>query len=254
LAIGWQALIVALLAGFVGLAELVGRYRSDPRYALTQSAAAWIYIAVNAAAGVGALLLITAFDWKFGQTEHVDLWRILIAGFGAIAFFRSSLFVARVGGSSVGVGPSLVLGALLDACDRDVDRKSALAMSSSFRPDLLRGLDPDRVMFSLPVLCLALMQNFPAADQAQLGAELAGIRNDENLDPEAKMRAVMIQLSKALGSPLVLNVLANARTIFEPRPASAPVGVMDTGALIEQARKQLEDRGPTELQPDTGGT
>ncbi len=52
--------------------------------------------------------LVRAFGRDFGQPSHVTLWRVLIAGFGAIAVFRSSLFVAKVGGSEVNVGPMVI--------------------------------------------------------------------------------------------------------------------------------------------------
>lgn len=242
MAVGWQVLIVGLLAGFVGLAELVGRYRSDPKYVLRRSLAAWVYIAINAFAGVGALLLIRALDLRFGQTEHVELWQGLVAGFGAITFFRSSFFVAKIGGASVGIGPSLVLGALLDACDREVDRKSAEKMAEVMDDESLDGLDPASVMYALPVLSLALMQNFPAGEQAQLGAELAGIRNDETMSQQAKMRAVLVQLAKYLSGEVVMNVLKHGREAFiAPAPQSVQVAPPET--LIEQAKKELDESG-----------
>ncbi len=237
MAIGWQILIVVAFGGLVGLAELIGRYRSDPVYALRHSLAAWFYVFVNALAGVGALLLIRALGWTFGHASHVDLWRILVAGFGAIAFFRSSLFVTKIGGSSVGVGPSLVLGALLDASDREVDRKSAEMMSEVIRMEKLRDLDPGTVLFALPVLCLALMQNFPPSDQAQLGTELIVIRKDDTLSPQTKMRAVIIQLAKYLSPDLVAKVLTNAHDLFAvPQPVS-------TATVIEQARQIEKEKG-----------
>ncbi len=233
MAVGWQALIVASLAGFVGVAELLSRYRSDPKYVLGRLLA-WVYILINAFAGIGALLLIRAFGWKFGQTEHVDLWRVLVAGFGAIAFFRSSLFVTRIGGSVVGVGPSLVLGAVLDACDRAIDRKSAERLSQMIKPELSEGLDPDKIMTALPVLCLALMQNFPSGDQAQLGADLSNIRNDKTIALATRMQAVVIHLAKHLGEDVVRQVLENGREVFVTGPP-------DAQAVIEQAKRELVD-------------
>jgi hypothetical protein len=254
MAVGWQALVVAVIAAFVGLAELVARYRSDPGYALTRPLA-WLYIAVNAFAGVIALLLIRAFDWKFGQTENIDLFRILVAGFAAIAFFRTSFFTATIGGTTIGVGPSLVLGSLLDACDRDVDRKSAAKMAEIATDENLGDLDPGSVMSALPVLCLALMQNFPASDQAQLAADISRIRNDTTLAGQAQMRAVVIQLAKQLGAPLVNAVLRNGRGLFT-RPAPVPVPTqppvpVPTEALIAEARKLGEAESPPET---TGGS
>jgi hypothetical protein len=243
MAVVWQAVIVGVLAGLVGLTEIVSRYRSDPSYPLKRSLAAWLYVGLNAAAGIGALFLIRAFGWTFGQSEHIDLWRILVASFGAIAFFRSSLFVTKVGGSNVGVGPSLVLGALLDAFDRDVDRKSAKRMSTVLGADKLAGLNPDSVMSALPVLCLALMQNFSPSDQALLGTELIKTQNDKDLTAEIKMRAVIVHLAKYLGAPLVLGVLENAHEVFQAPPPAKPLGVgaatmaADTAAVIAKARQ-----------------
>jgi hypothetical protein len=246
MAVGWQALIVGLLAGLVGLTELVSRYRSDPTYGLRHSLAAWLYVGLNAVAGVVALFLIRAFGWTFGQSDHVDLWRILVASFGAIAFFRSSLFVAKVGGSNIGVGPSLVLGALLDAFDREVDRKSAAEISKVIKADKMARLNPESVMSALPVLCLALMQNFAPGDQALLGTELIKTRSDENLTPQTKMRAVVVHLAKYLGTPLVEDVLTNAREIFETPPPPRPEA--SKAAVIDQAR-QLAEQAAAEQKP-----
>jgi len=220
--VGWQAVIVATIAATVGLGELLSRYRSDPKHVLSHPLA-WVYIAINAGAGVGALFLIRALDWKFGQTDNIDLYRILIAGFGTLAFFRTSFFIAKVGGSDVGIGPSLVLGSLLDACDRAVDRKSAVKMAGIVNDEELAGLVPASVMATLPVLCLALMQNLPESDQAQLAADISKVRNETTITSRAQMRAVIIQITKRLGEAVVREVLANARSIFiEPPPAPAP--------------------------------
>lgn len=233
MSVAWQAVIVGVLAGLVGLVELITRYRSDPGYTLAQPAA-WLYIVVNAGAGVGALFLVRAFGWTFGQKHNVELWRILVAGFGAIALFRSSFFVTKVGATNVGVGPSLVLGGLLDTFDRAVDRKSAEQMVDAIGDERLSALDPQLVMTALPVLCLALMQNFAPSDQALLGTEILKVQNDATLSAQAKMRAVLFQLSKYLGSDLVMRVLERASTVFlAPSATPAPA---QRDAVIEAAR------------------
>jgi hypothetical protein len=235
MAIGYQAAIVAVLATLVGVAELVSRYRSDP-VSLTSSFAAWLYAGINALAGIGALLLIRAFGWTFGATAHVDLWQILVAGFSAIAFFRSSLFVTKIGTTNVGIGPSLVLGSLLDACDRDIDRRSAEDLSTLLSTDSsFAAFAPATVISTLPIICLALMQNFPASDQALLGADLSRINNDNTLADEAKMHAVAVTLAKYLGKPLILVVLKNGAQIFRQQHPS-PAG---KGTVLEQTKERL---------------
>ena len=239
MAVGYQALIVALLAGLVGAAELINRYRSDATL-VWRSPAAWIYVALNAMAGLGALLLIRAFGWSFGATDHVWLWQVLVAGFAAITFFRSSVFNAKIGATTVGVGPSMVLGALLDACDRQIDRSSAMALAAMLSTSgPLQGLDSQAVVRVLPILCLALMQNFPAADQAQLGADLSKIGTDADLPDLARMHAVCVVLAKYLGTELVLRVLTNGRALFEasvtlvgPTQSPPPASVLDEAKRI----------------------
>jgi hypothetical protein len=240
MAVGWQLLITGLLAASVGLTELLTRYRSDPGYPLRHSVAAWFYVGLNAAAGVGALLLVRAFGWTFGQTHNIELWRILVAGFGAVALFRSSLFVTKIGGTEVGVGPSLVLGALLETFDREVDRKCAEEMSKVIDTSVLAGLDPERVMSTLPVLCLALMQNFPASDQALLAADLNKTRSDTTLSPQAKMRAVTIQLAKYLSPQLVKRLLQAAREVLV-EPSAEP-----TTTVLAEAKKLTAPEVPGE--------
>jgi hypothetical protein len=213
MALGWQLTIAGALAGAVGLAEIVARYRSEPSFALRRFTA-WSYILVNVAAGVGALFLVRAFGWTFGQEDNVDLWRSLIAGFGALAVFRSSLFVTKIGENEVNIGPSQVLTSILDTFDRAIDRKCAAKIADGISQKELDELAPDRVISTLPVLCLSLMQNFSTADQALLATALEKVKKDEGLDEPARMRATIVHLSKFLGNELVGKVLAGSTSIL----------------------------------------
>jgi hypothetical protein len=68
-----------------------------------------------------ALFFITdVFDWKLGFEDNPDAlrWiRVVLAGTGAMAFFRSSLFTIRVGDKGVPLGLGLILQVLLDVTD-----------------------------------------------------------------------------------------------------------------------------------------
>jgi hypothetical protein len=253
LGVGWQAAIAGAIAGFVGLAEIVSRYRSSPVFSMGRPAA-WGYVFVNVVAGVLALYLVRAFGWTFGQTQNVTLWRILVAGFGALALFRSSLFTAKIGSTDVNVGPSVVLGAILDACDRAVDRQSAQNLIAKFGDEEVNGLNPAAVSTALPVLCLALMQNFAPSDQALLAAELNKVQQESELTADAKMRAVLIQLAKYLGPEVVENVLKKAKDLFTgpgPQPAltATPVPTPMEAAEVVSRAKQLVHQQPDQPSP-----
>jgi hypothetical protein len=238
LAVWIQAAIAGVIASGVGLAEIVTRYRSDPGRAL-HSLAARLYLALNWGTGVAALFLVDALGWKFGQANNVTAWRILVSGFGALALFRSSLFVAKIGGSDVAVGPSVVVEALLNACDRDVDRKCAESIAQELRKEDLTGLNPASTVRHLPALCLALMQNVQPSDAALFGAEFNKIKTDPDLIPEAKMRAVIIQLAKFLGGEVVLGVIRDNRSLLSAPPPDP------AEAVIAEAKQQLAEQGDT---------
>jgi hypothetical protein len=233
--VGWQATIAGVLAGIAGLSEIVARYRSDPKRAVL-TVAGFLYILLNAVTGFVALYLVRAFGWTFGHTSNITLWRILISGFGALALFRSSLFITKIGNTTVGIGPSAVLESLTGALDRDVDRKSARAISAEHKSSQLAGLDPAAVMSTLPVLCLALMQNFPPGDAALLGSELTKVEKGQNLSSAAKMQATVIHLAKFLGGDLVTRVLQDGRSLFAiPTPAEASAVVDETKKIPSTA-------------------
>jgi hypothetical protein len=109
------------------------------------SAPASLYVAVNAAASLLALLLANGFDWDFGlggaEPATIEWTRAVIAGFGAAALFRSSLFTRRVGSDDVDIGPSSALKILLEVTDEQVDRNRGehIVQRAS---ELTRDLDP----------------------------------------------------------------------------------------------------------------
>jgi len=122
-------LAAAILGGLVGSGELASRYRDAPGRAL-YTGPALIYIALNIASSALALALIRAYGWAFGagvQPGGASLrWtQVLVAGIGAMALFRASLFTVRAGDRDIAVGPASFLQVFREAADRAVDRVRA---------------------------------------------------------------------------------------------------------------------------------
>jgi hypothetical protein len=188
----------ALIGGLVGLGELVARYRDAPGSALRNTAAS-LYIGINAAAAIAALGLIHAFGWTFGAEpgEALRWTRVLVAGFGAMAIFRSSLFIVRAGDQDVGVGPSGFLQVMLNAADRAVDRRRAGVRAG----EVSRAMDG--VMFgkaaeALPSYCLALMQNASEEEKVALANQVNLLR-DARMEDRAKSLALGLALMNVVG-------------------------------------------------------
>jgi hypothetical protein len=190
---------VAALGGIVGISELVSRYKDAPATAL-KSRPAIFYIAVNCAASLGALGLIHANGW-FASTRWTQ---ILMAGIGAMAFFRTSLFVVRAGDRDVGVGPSGFLQIFLTAADQAVDRQRAAARSEAVIA-AMKGVDYAKAIVVLPPYCLALMQDISQDDQQALGQALEELEQSTE-DQPVKALLLGIELMNVVG----LDVLSMA--------------------------------------------
>jgi hypothetical protein len=197
----------ALLGILVGLAELVSRYRDAPHAAL-YTRPALLYLVLNGAASGLALALIRAFDWKFGAGADTVCWvQLLVAGVGAMALFRASLFTVRAGDRDIAVGPATFLQIFRDAADRAVDRLRASDRSSKVG-DLMDGLDYEKASEGLIPYSLALMQNVPDDEQQKL---VQGVKllDAEPIEPAIKVRILGLLLMNVVG-PNVLSAAVDA--------------------------------------------
>jgi hypothetical protein len=202
--------IVAALGALVGSGELVSRYRDAPAGAL-RTGPALFYILINIAASIAALFVIRVFNWHFGVTSGdapVRWTQVGIAGTGAMALFRSSLFTVHVGDRDVAVGPISFLQVFRDAADRAVDRLRAQARSATVAK-LMEGIDYRKAFEGLPPYCLALMQNVPDEDQQKMLQALALLDKDPSIDPAIKVRILGLQLMNVVG-PNVLTAAVDS--------------------------------------------
>ena len=197
----------ALLGILVGLAELVSRYRDAPQSVLYKPPAL-VYLVLNGAASGLALALIRAYGWTFGAGADTVRWvQLLVAGVGAMALFRTSLFTVRAGDRDIAVGPATFLQIFRDAADRAVDRLRASDRSSKVG-DLMDGLDYEKASEGLIPYSLALMQNVPDDEQQKL---VQGVKllDAEPIEPAIKVRILGLLLMNVVG-PNVLSAAVDA--------------------------------------------
>jgi hypothetical protein len=163
LSISW-CLATALFGGIVGICELIGRYRDDP-FAAIRCPYAIAYLMVNAAAAAAAYAIIVTMDWGFNAApEAKPLVQAAVASFGAMAFFRSSLFNVKVGETEVAVGPAILFQVLMFATDRGVDRSRG-ETRSTLVAKIMKGVSFQLAKEALPNYCFELMQNVPLGEQ-----------------------------------------------------------------------------------------
>lgn len=198
---------VAALGGLLGATEIVGRYRDEPLRCLFTPPGI-IYVVINMAASFSAYALACVFQWKIdlgavtGQSTDphstsAQWTMVLITGLSAMALFRSSLFIRKVGDKDVGIGPGAVLATLLEVTDRYVDR-----LHGQERVDhvssIMNGLDFDKIAAELPPYCLSVLQNPSEEMQRDLKAAVDLIRSQQ-IDEDVKLRLLGLQLLNLVG-------------------------------------------------------
>ncbi|MGI8641992.1 MAG: hypothetical protein ACR2MG_18840 [Pyrinomonadaceae bacterium] len=197
-------LVVFILGSLFGLTELVSRYKDDPRRALSYWAA-WFYVLINALASVFALNLIRVFGWFVaeGDTDlQLVFKRVLIAGFGSMILFRSSLFIIRTASGEIPFGPIVVLQILLGAADREVDRHRGWSRSGEVA-DIMRNVSFTKAKTALVIFCLELMQNVPKAEQDALGEKAKQIAAVTDLTERQKSILLGLALLNVVGRDLL---------------------------------------------------
>jgi hypothetical protein len=200
-------LAVALMGALVGGAELTSRYRDAPQNALRTIPGA-VYVVLNLAASMLALALTRTYGWSFGASGGSLRWtQVLVAGAGAMALFRTSLFTVRAGDRDIGVGPGSFLQIFREAADRAVDRVRARARGLLVGK-LMAGIDYTKAYEGLIPYSLALMQNVPDEEQQKM-IHAVELLNNEQVDEAIKVRILGLHLMNVVG-PDVLTAAVDA--------------------------------------------
>jgi len=193
--------VVGVLGGALGVAELVSRYKDAPGLAL-RTLPAVMYMAINVGASLGAYALAKVFGWNINlgdsKSPAAAQWTlVLVCGLSAMALFRSSLFVRRIGDRDVGVGPSSFLQVSLNATDAEVDRRRAVVRADAVSR-VMQNIDYKKAFDALPLYCIALMQNLPDESQRDLRKALELLDKDP-MSADLKTRVLGLELVNVVG-------------------------------------------------------
>lgn len=200
-------IVAALLAGAVGAAELISRYRDRPSE-LLRMLPVWLYVGINAAAATAALYVTRAMGWDFGASnDNVEFVRVLVAGFASLAFFRSSLFTVRLGDKDVGIGPSTLLTLALDAADRGVNRTQGMLRAKTVER-LMKGVSFEKAKVALPTYCFNLMEGVPADEQRRVVEEIEGLERSNRLSPQMKSYNLGLVVLRVTGETVLAAAVA----------------------------------------------
>jgi hypothetical protein len=260
-------IIAASLGAVISSGEIVARYRDEPWDTL-RSLPSIFYMLINALASMGALTIVRTFGMNFGASEtNTPLIQVLVAGLGAMMIFRSAFFTMRVNGQDVAVGAASFLQVMLDAVDREVDRRRAILRADRVRR-IMEGIAFDKALTALPTYSIALMQNMEDEDQKKLLADLNKLSAFPDFDEDVKSQILGLAVMNYLGEDVLQASVDALRTrINQPNAAGqsaapAPAPSFDLSRLLERMRSEAppehhaseQDTAPAEASsPATSG-
>jgi hypothetical protein len=122
---GWAS-ATFIFGALVGFAEILSRYRDEPLLA-TFTSSGMSYLAINGTISTLAFVLLRRYPTQvFAGLNNDLLLTAVVAGFGAMAVFRSKLFSFKASdGTEVPIGPAIVLDSILKMIDHKIDRRRA---------------------------------------------------------------------------------------------------------------------------------
>jgi hypothetical protein len=193
---------VFYIGAMVGMGELVSRYRDAPERALGTTPAI-LYVLINGLASFTALYFVITFSAAAtpGDAARTTITRVLLAGFGAMAFFRTSLFTIRVAEQDIAIGPAAFLQIILNATDRAVDRARADARADIVAISMA-GVSFNSAQAALPAFCLALMQNVTADEEKALG-DAVKMLQQSTMDDDTKTKNLGLTLLNVVGDKVL---------------------------------------------------
>jgi len=126
----------------------------------------------------------------------------LVASFGSMAFFRSSLFSMKVGETDVAVGPAIFFQVLLFATDRACDRERA-EPRSALASRIMQGVSFELARDALPSFCFELMQNIPASEQQQFRLVVDALASSTKMRDSVKVLNLGLMLMNVVGQQVL---------------------------------------------------
>jgi hypothetical protein len=224
----YEWLTVIGIGVLIGITDIISRYRDEPDDALGTTPS-FFYLFVNVVASSLTLICIRAFEWTFGLQGQQAAWaQVLVAGFGAMAILRTSLWTVQVGEQSIPIGLNSFLDAILGTVDRAVDRKRAQQRAQAVST-IMKDVDFDKAAQALPAYCFGLLQNLPVDEQDKFGRKVALLASAP-MNKRVKALLLGLTLMNLVGEKVLETAVANLGTDIQITP---PVPVVVETPVVQ---------------------
>lgn len=209
--------VTGLFGALIGAGEIISQFRDEPDDAL-RTIPALGYMLFNALASVFALAVIRVFGWTMGvQDPAMTGWaQVVVAGFGAMALLRASIFNVRDGERVITIGPSRFLEIVLASVKDSVDRKRAEQRGVSVS-QIMKDVDFQKAWVALPAYSFGLLQNLPQEEQDKFGKKMALLANAPMSD-RVKSLLLGLSLMNLVGEKVLATAVKNLDEEIRPTP------------------------------------
>src|SRR5262249_14743193 len=115
-----------VFGAIVGLSEILSRYRDEPLLAAGHLSGS-TYVCMNGVISFFAFVVLRKYSQQiFPALKDDYFFTAVVAGFGAMAAFRSKFFTFHsADGKDYPIGPAIVLDTILKTIDSKIDRRRA---------------------------------------------------------------------------------------------------------------------------------
>ena len=195
----------------VGVAELLSRHRDYPLLAISTLPSLG-YLALNGILSLMALLVLGIWrpEWVLvgaptasSPMPPLDVLKAsLVAGFGAAAFFRSSLFKVRTPDGDLSFGPAIVIDVFLRVIDDGVDRTLGAKRLDDVAA-IMQGVNFEKAARSLPTYCFAALKRLSPEAQQQFAFQIKALQDAPNIDPAAKTTSLGLAIMTLVGRAIL---------------------------------------------------
>jgi hypothetical protein len=197
-------ILVFLCGALVGLAELLTRHRDYPGQAAL-SVPSLGYLLLNGILSVLALLIVNLGppEWLKSGGELDPVKTVMVVGFGAAAFFRSSFFKLRTPDGDVSIGPGLIIDVFLKVIDEEVDRKLGEKRLDDVS-QIMNGVVFAKAARALPTYCFAALHRLPPEAQRQIALQIDALAKETTIDEDAKSVSLGLTIMTVTGRGILV--------------------------------------------------
>jgi hypothetical protein len=223
---GWKTLAGWAFASFlfgitVGLSEILSRYRDEPVLSATTSFGV-AYLILNGLISLVAFAVVRKYPTQIFPALEKDLFlTAVVAGFGAMAVFRSKFFTFRsADGKDFPIGPAIVLDTVLRTIDAKIDRRRATERQAQVFDSMIGLHDFENVAKYIEA-SLSSFQNLSPDDKTEIKTVIDQYRDLKEWPDTLKSLGLGFAFLNISGEENYDQVVANLKKFIDDQKARA---------------------------------